>query len=46
MINARGEEITDKTFFRPYFNNRCVVIVEGAFEWDSSRQPFAYKPNK
>jgi len=43
MINARGEEILQKPFFRPYYSNRCVVIVEGVFEWNQQKEPFVYK---
>ena len=43
MINARGEEIGDKPFFRKYSQNRCVVIVEGTYEWDKKKLPYAYR---
>lgn len=46
MINAKGEELISKTFFKPYFNKRCVVVVEGAYEWNKQKQPYVYKPGK
>ena len=42
LINVRGEEILEKMLFRPYLLNRCVVLVEGVFEWDKDRNPYKY----
>lgn len=45
IINARVEELTEKKTFRPLLNsNRCVVIIEGFFEWNAKKEPFAFKP--
>jgi len=48
IINARGEELTEKRTFIPMLNhNRVVVMVSGFFEWDEKKekkQPFVFKP--
>lgn len=46
MINCRGEEMPSKSFFQPYSKNRCVIMVEGIYEWNKDKQPHAYKPGK
>lgn len=33
LINARSEGITDKYTFRPMLKNRCVIVVNGFYEW-------------
>ncbi|WP_136660929.1 SOS response-associated peptidase [Nitratireductor sp. XY-223] len=44
MINARGETITDKPFFRSAFEHgRCLVPATGYFEWKTmgkEKQPY------
>ena len=42
LINARGEEMAEKPFFRRFLKNRCVIVVEGAFEWNKEKQPYKY----
>ena len=45
VINCRAEELAEKPMFRPHLNqHRCVVVVEGAFEWSTApdRQAFKY----
>ena len=43
VINCRGEELTEKPMFRPHLNeHRCVVVVEGAFEWTPDKEPHKY----
>ncbi len=38
IFNAKVEEIERKSMLRGYFlERRCVVIVEGCFEWDSNK---------
>ncbi len=32
-LNARIETITQKPTFRPYLNNRCLIIADGFYEW-------------
>lgn len=45
VINARIEELQDKKMFKNILNsNRCAVIVEGYFEWNEKKEPFAFKP--
>lgn len=47
VINCRGEELMEKPMFRPYLSsNRCVIIVEGIFEWNKEKQPFKYVSKK
>ena len=45
LINARGEEITEKrTYAEPFQRRRCVVPLSGFYEWKrqgSSKRPFA-----
>jgi len=39
--NARSETIDEKPSFRGSFKNkRCLVLVSGFYEWDSSKQPY------
>lgn len=43
VINCRGEELNEKPMFRPHLNeHRCVVVVEGAFEWTPDKEPYKY----
>jgi putative SOS response-associated peptidase YedK len=32
-LNAKLETITEKPSFKPYLNNRCLIIVDGFYEW-------------
>jgi putative SOS response-associated peptidase YedK len=32
-LNARLESIHDKPSFRPYLQNRCLVLADGFYEW-------------
>lgn len=32
-LNARIETIAEKPSFRGYVNNRCLVLIDGFFEW-------------
>ena len=32
-LNARIETINEKPAFRNYVNNRCLVLVDGFYEW-------------
>lgn len=32
-INARSEGIENKWTFKPYLNNRCIVLANGFYEW-------------
>jgi putative SOS response-associated peptidase YedK len=38
QINARGEGVADKPFFRSAFkSNRCLVLADGFYEWRRSK---------
>ena len=40
LINCRIEEAHEKKIFKPFLNtNRCVIIVEGYYEWDKEKNP-------
>lgn len=44
IINIRSEDAGMKPTFRPFINkNRCVVMCEGYYEWDSSKNPHSFK---
>jgi putative SOS response-associated peptidase YedK len=39
LINARGESVADKPFFRDGFKrNRCLVLADGFYEWRRSKR--------
>lgn len=39
VINARGESVADKPFFRTAFKtNRCLVLADGFYEWQRSQK--------
>lgn len=44
VINARGETITEKPYFRGAFrSNRCAILADGFYEWrrlGKEKQPF------
>lgn len=43
VINARGEELRDKPMFKNHLNpHRCVIVVEGAFEWTPEKEPYKF----
>lgn len=45
LINCRGEELQEKPLFVPHLNGRrCVVVVQGVFEWTPDKQPYKYEP--
>ena len=46
MINARSETIQEKPAFRESFKKRrCVVMVDGFYEWEpTTKQPHYYSP--
>lgn len=46
IINGRIEELTEKRTFVKMIENRCVVIMEGYYEWKSKEQPFSFKPKE
>ena len=43
IINARSEELTQKRTFLNMINNRCVVVMEGYFEWKEKAEPYMFK---
>lgn len=45
LINCRGEELQEKPLFIPHLNSRrCVVVVQGVFEWTPEKEPYKYVP--
>ena len=46
VINGRIEELLDKRMFLNYINNRCVVIMEGYYEWNQKKEPFSLRPKE
>lgn len=32
-LNARIETLTEKPSFAPYMENRCIIIIDGFYEW-------------
>jgi putative SOS response-associated peptidase YedK len=32
-LNAKIETLQEKPLFRDYTNNRCLIIVNGFYEW-------------
>jgi putative SOS response-associated peptidase YedK len=48
MINARGETVEKKPFFRTSFKRkRCIVPASGFFEWHTeTRQPYYFSPRE
>ena len=44
VINGRIEELLDKRMFLNIIKNRCVVIMEGYFEWNQKKEPFSLRP--
>jgi len=46
IINARVETAHLKKRFIPFLrDNRCVIIVEGYYEW-KEKQPYCFHPRK
>lgn len=44
LINARAETITEKPSFKyAYKKRRCLIPVNGFYEWDQQRQPYFAK---
>ena len=46
VVNGRVEELMEKKMFVNIIKNRCVVIMEGYFEWKSKEEPFAFRPKE
>lgn len=46
IVNGRIEELTNKRTFAKIIQNRCVVIMEGYYEWKSKEEPFSFRPKK
>jgi putative SOS response-associated peptidase YedK len=48
MINARGETVEEKPFFRTSFRRkRCIVPASGFYEWHTTtRQPYYFSPKE
>ncbi|KRW98160.1 Protein of unknown function DUF159 [Pseudocohnilembus persalinus] len=49
ILNVKSEEASSKPTFKPLINkNRCVVMAQGYYEWDSNKNPhsFKYKNNE
>ena len=43
IVNARSEEILCKPTFTKIIQNRCVVILEGYYEWNKKKEPYLFK---
>ena len=43
IINGRIEEMMGKRTFLNIIENRCVVIMEGYYEWNTKKEPFSFK---
>ncbi len=44
LINARIEEAASKKTFQPLVNtSRCVVIIEGYYEWSPNKEPHVFR---
>lgn len=37
IVNGRIEELLQKRTFLNFINNRCVVIMEGYYEWNTKK---------
>lgn len=46
VINGRVEELLEKRMFVNIIKNRCVVIMEGYFEWNQKKEPFCLRPKE
>jgi putative SOS response-associated peptidase YedK len=44
IVNGRIEELTSKRTFTKNIERRCVVIMEGYYEWKSKEEPFCFRP--
>ncbi len=44
IINIRAENPTEKPLFKPYLQkNRCVVMAQGYYDWDPSKNAHSFK---
>lgn len=46
VINGRIEELLSKRMFVNIIENRCVVIMEGYYEWNKKKEPFSLRPKE
>ena len=46
VINGRVEELLEKRMFVNIIKNRCVVIMEGYYEWNPKKEPFSLRPKE
>lgn len=44
IVNGRIEELLNKKTFLNFIQNRCVLIMEGYYEWNQKKEPFCFKP--
>jgi len=44
VVNGRIEELLNKRMFLNIIKNRCVVILEGYYEWNQKKEPFSLRP--
>ena len=44
VINARSEEMLNKRMFVNIIENRCVVIMQGYYEWNKKKEPYSLWP--
>lgn len=46
VVNGRIEELLNKRMFVDIIKNRCVVILEGYYEWSEKKEPFSFRPKE
>ncbi len=42
LINAQAETVTEKSTFRKYLHQRCLVPANGFYEWTRDKTPIRF----